>query len=201
MDQGSAGDTDPTQQEVAPRTAPKILRREMIADTGIFRIQAIELEFANGATRRYQRIVGSPQGAVLVVPLREDNRLLLIREYAAGMDRYELGFPKGQIEAGEGVEQAANREIQEETGYAAGRLEPLESVTLAPGYLQHTTHLVLARDLYPQWLPGDEPEPIELVPWPLEDMEGLLAQPDFSEGRSILALFLLQRRLAGEARP
>lgn len=173
----------------------------MIADTGVFRVQALELEFANGATRRYQRIVGSPQGAVLVVPLREDNHLLLIREYAAGMDRYELGFPKGQIEAEESVVQAANREVQEETGYAARRLDLLESVSLAPGYLQHTTHLVLARDLYPQWLPGDEPEPIELVPWPLDDVEGLLAQPDFTEGRSMLALFLLQRRLAAESSP
>ncbi|MBF0257065.1 MAG: ADP compounds hydrolase NudE [Gammaproteobacteria bacterium] len=177
---------------------PKILQREMIADTGIFRVQAIELEFANGAARRYQRIVGSPQGAVLVVPLLDADTLLLIREYAAAMDRYELAFPKGHIEAGESAAEAANRELQEEVGYAAGRLQPLQSVTIAPGYLQHTTHMILARDLRPQRLPGDEPEPIEVVPWSLRRADELLGRDDFTEARSLLALLLLQKTLDQE---
>ena len=172
---------------------PKILQREMIADTGIFRIQAIDLEFSNGASRRYQRILGSPQGAVLVIPLLNENTLLLIREYAAGMDRYELAFPKGHIETGESAEQAANRELQEEIGYGAYRLEPLDSVTIAPGYLQHTTHLVVASELYEKRVPGDEPEPIEVIPWSLDNLDNLMNREDFTEARSILALFLLQR--------
>jgi len=175
---------------------PIILQREIIADTGIFRVQAIDLEFSNGASRRYQRIIGSPEGAVLVIPLLDENTLLLIREYAAGMERYELAFPKGHIEAGESAEQAANREIQEEIGYAARQLEALESVTIAPGYLQHTTHLILARGLYENRLPGDEPEPIEVVPWSLDNLDRLLERDDFTEARSILAIFLLQRRLS-----
>ncbi|QFY89990.1 ADP compounds hydrolase NudE [Magnetovirga frankeli] len=177
------------------RPLPQIHHRELIADTGIFRVQSLELEFSNGACRRYQRILGSPQGAVLVVPLLDADTLLLIREYATAMERYELAFPKGHIEAGESAEQAANRELQEEVGYAAERLEPLDSVTLAPGYLQHTTHLVLARRLYPQRLPGDEPEPIEVVPWPLSRSDELLGRTDFTEARSRLALLLLQRHL------
>jgi ADP-ribose diphosphatase len=76
---------------------PTVHQRRQIADTGIFNIEEIDLEFANGQTRCYQRIVGSAQGAVLVIPLLQDETLLLIREYAAGMDRYELAFPKGKI--------------------------------------------------------------------------------------------------------
>lgn len=172
---------------------PKIHKADLIADTGIFRIQALELEFSNGATRRYQRILGSPEGAVLVVPMLDDDTVLLIREYATGMDRYELAFPKGHIEPGETVIQAANREIQEETGYGAGLIEPLHSVTIAPGYLQHTTHMVVARQLYEHREEGDEPEPIEVIPWRLSDYDTLLARSDFTEARSILALLLLRR--------
>jgi ADP-ribose diphosphatase len=176
------------------RQPPTILGREMIADTGIFRVQAIDLQFANGATRRYQRIIGSPQGAVLVIPLLTADTVLLIREYSAGVDRYELAFPKGHIEKGETAEQAANREIQEEIGYAAHHLQHLDSVTIAPGYLQHTTHLVIASDLYPQRLAGDEPEPIDVVPWRLDNLDALLQRDDFTEARSMLALLLLLKQ-------
>jgi len=179
------------------RRRPIVHARRELIHTGVFRIEEMELEFSNGAERRYQRIVGSPQGAVLAVPLLNDDTLLLIREYAAGMDRYELAFPKGHIEQGEDPLTAANRECQEEVGYAAERLELVRSVTLAPGYLGHTTHIVLASDLYRHPAEGDEPEPIEVVPWPLAQAEQLLHQPDFTEARSILALLLVRGLGAG----
>ncbi|PLY14858.1 MAG: ADP compounds hydrolase NudE [Sedimenticola sp.] len=175
---------------------PTIHKRTTLTNTGIFNIEQMDLEFSNGATRQYQRIVGSDQGAVLVVPMLDPETLLLIREYAAGMHRYELCFPKGHIEAGEGRVEAANREIQEEIGYAARDLQAITSVTVAPGYLYHTTHIVLARDLYPQRLPGDEPEPIETLPWKLSEFDQLLAQEEFTEARSIAALYIIRDWLA-----
>lgn len=178
-------------------TKPRIEARRRLAHTGVFKIEEVDLVFANGQARCYQRIVGSPQGAVLVVPLLDRETLLLIREYAAGTDRYELAFPKGHIEAGEDPLQAANREIQEETGYAAKRLERIAGVTIAPGYLSHTTHVVLAQDLYPRRLAGDEPETIEVVPWRLDQLERLLSRDDFTEARSIAAFFMVRERLVG----
>jgi ADP-ribose diphosphatase len=68
---------------------------------------------------------------------------------------------------------------------------------VAPGYLFHTTHIVLARSLYPQQRPGDEPEPIEVVPWRLQESDRLFDREDFTESRSIAALLLLQRHLDG----
>ncbi|MCB1849247.1 MAG: ADP compounds hydrolase NudE [Gammaproteobacteria bacterium] len=179
---------------------PIIRSRRKINDTGIFHIEEIDLEFDNGNTRRYQRLLGSPQGAVMVVPLLDHETLLLIREYCAGMDQYELGFVKGRIENGEEPLDAAVREMQEETGYAAKRLEWVKSVTLAPGYLFHQTHIVLARDLYPKPLPGDEPEPIEVVPWKLDQLDSLLKRDDFTEARSIVAFHLVRELLASENR-
>ena len=175
--------------------SPRIRDRQVIASTRVFRVEQLDLEFANGARRRYERLLGGERGAVLVVPLLDAQTLLLIREYAAGTGCYELAFPKGRIEAQENVLESANRELREEIGYAAERLELMRTVALAPGYIQHQTHLVLARELYPSRLPGDEPEPIEVVPWRLTDLDALLARDDFNESRSLLALFLGLRTL------
>jgi len=177
---------------------PRVTGRRLLVQTGVFRVEELDLEFSNGERRRYERLLGSEGGAVLVVPVRDPGTILLIREYAAGMDRYELAFPKGRVESGENPLDAAAREIREETGYGAGRLEHLQSVTLAPGYLRHTTHIVLARDLYPDPLPGDEPEPIEVVPWPLDRVDELLGRDDFTEARSIVALYRVRDRLQDE---
>ncbi len=175
--------------------APIIRNRRRITDTGIFKIEELDLQFSNGEERFYQRIVGSHRGAVMIVPLLDPETVLLIREYGAGMERYELGFPKGSIDPGEEMLQAADREIQEETGYGARHLELLRSVTVAPGYLFHTTHIILASDLYPKRLEGDEPEPIEVVPWKIAEFDRLLERDDFTEARSIAAFYLLREYL------
>ena len=174
---------------------PTINSRNPIIHTGVFNIEEVELEFSNGAQRKYQRIVGSDQGAVLAVPLLDRETVLLIREYAAGTDRYELAFPKGHIEDDEDMLIAANRELQEEIGYAANRLEHIHSFTIAPGYLAHTTHIVLASELYPHRLAGDEPEEIEVVPWRIADMDRLLHCSDFTEARSVAALYMVRDML------
>lgn len=180
------------------REKPRILKTETLARTGIFHIQQVDLRFSNGVETRYERLMGSKQGAVLVVPLTAEGEVLMIREYAAGVERYELGLPKGRIERDEDMLVAANREIMEEVGYGARRLERISSLSLAPGYLSHTTHVILARDLYPRRLEGDEPEAIEVVPWPLNALAELLTQPDLTEARSIAALFLTREALADE---
>ncbi len=164
-------------------------------DAGPYRMERLDLEFGNGERRRYERLHGRGHGAVIVVPLLDAETVLLVREYAAGVHRYELGLVKGRIDAGEAPLQAANRELQEEAGYAARSLRILRSITLAPGYMSHQTHLVLARDLYPQRLPGDEPEELELVPWKLDALHELVRREDCSEGRSIAALFIAREWL------
>ncbi len=180
------------------RPKPKILATRTLARTRIFHVEELELEFPNGRRARYERLHGAEHGAVLVVPMPDPDTVLLIREYAAGTERYELGFPKGRIEAGEDALQAAGREIREEIGLAARELTPLDELTIAPGYIRARTHVVLARDLYPAPLPGDEPEPIEVVPWPLADLPGLLRQPDLSEARTLAALLLTREYLRRE---
>lgn len=177
------------------RTKPVCKKRTVVATSRLFTIEEMHLEFSNGAKRVFERIKGNRHGAVLVVAVTEDKALILVREYAAGIDAYELAFPKGVIDEGESSLDAANRELQEETGFAAKELNRIKTVTLAPGYFAATLDIVVAQNLYPSFLEGDEPEPPEVVKWPLNDLDALLERSDFSEARSIAALFLVKEWL------
>ena len=183
---------------MSDKQVPKILARQLVAESRLLRIESVDLQFSNGEERRYERVQGSGRGAVLVVPMLDDNTMLLVREYAAGLHNYQLGFPKGLIDPGETPEQAANRELREEIGYGAKQLVTLKSVTMAPAFFSASMTLFVGLDLYPEQLVGDEPEPLEIVPWKLSDADALLAQPDFTEARSVAALLLLQRWLRHE---
>jgi ADP-ribose diphosphatase len=174
------------------RVLPIVHNQSIVAETELFCVQALDLEFSNGQRRHYQRLLSRSGGAVMVAALQDRDTVLLVREYAAGLHRYELGLPKGRVEHGEDVLQAANRELQEETGHAARRLRELHRLSLAPNYMQHSIQLILAEDLYPQQLDGDEPEPLDVVPWKLSRLDELLAGGECSEARSIAALYMVR---------
>lgn len=181
---------------VTPKKAPQVLQTQLIAQSQLFCIEQQSLRFTNGEERVYERLLSRGQGAVLVVPVLDKDHFLLIREWAAGTGRYELSFPKGRVDAGEDVLQAAQRECQEEVGYAAKHLVPLHApLTLSPSYMSHQIQVVLAMQLYPQLAKGDEPEPLEVVTWRWDELDRLMRQPDFTEARSIAALWLAKRCL------
>jgi len=170
---------------------PTILNRTTIAKSRLFRIESLDIQFSNGALRNYERLArGNPGGAVLIVPMLDVETVLLIREYSAGVHRYEVGLPKGKTDAGESFLEAANRELKEEMGFGARKLHHLSSFSLAPSYLEHTTEIVIAQDLYAEKLPGDEPEELEVIPWKLCKINDLLASGECTEARSIAALFM-----------
>jgi len=174
---------------------PTIHQTKIVASSRLFKIEALDLEFSNGEKRQYERLVSRGVGAVLIVPVLDENTILLIREYAAGTERYELAFPKGKVEKGEAILDAANREIMEEVGYESANLSLMKSLSLAPGYLGHVTHIILAQDLSEHREEGDEPEEIEVVPWKIDEIDKLLERDDFAEGRSVAALYLLKQVL------
>ncbi|MCA1778913.1 MAG: ADP compounds hydrolase NudE [Xanthomonadaceae bacterium] len=165
-------------------------KREDRPDKSLFQVEALDLEFANGERRVYERLISRGIGAVIIVAMPDPKTVLLIREYACGVNRYEVGLPKGRLEPGESHIDGANRELQEEVGFGARDLELLGQLTLAPGYMTHSTHVVLARDLYPSKLPGDEPEEIPVIAWPIDNLIELIQRDDCTEGRTIAALYM-----------
>ncbi|WP_397607020.1 ADP compounds hydrolase NudE [Silanimonas sp.] len=177
------------------RPLPTIHGREEV-DVGAYRLERVDLEFSNGERRRFDRLKSKGHGAVMIAALPDPETVLLIREYGTGTHRYELGLPKGKIDAGETGLEAAAREMREEIGFGAERLTHLKSITLAPTYMSHEIQLVVAEGLFPEKLEGDEPEPLEVVPWRFDRLHELMLREEFSEGRSIAALFLVREWLA-----
>ncbi len=100
---------------------PTILKVETVAQSRLFNVESVDLEFSNGVRRVYERMRPSTREAVMIVPI-VDEHLILIREYAVGTESYELGFSKGLIDPGETVFEAANRELKEEVGFGAHNL-------------------------------------------------------------------------------
>lgn len=170
---------------------PKINGQKQVAKSRLFTIEQLDLTFSNGEQRQYERMLGSGSGAVMIVPMLDDETLLLVREYCGGTHSYELGFPKGLIDPGESPELAANRELKEEISYGSEQLIPLSQMMMAPAFFNAKMDVFIARNLYTSELEGDEPESLEVVPWAIKDYKNLLQQHDFKEARSIAALMLL----------
>lgn len=173
---------------------PIILNKKTVAKSRLFHIESLDIEFSNGAQRNFERLTRANKGggAVLIVPMLDSETVLLIREYSAGVHRYELGLPKGKTDPGESFLEAANRELKEEVGYGANKLCHLISFSIAPSYLEHMTEIILAEDLFIEKLAGDEPEELEVVPWKLSQINELIATGECTEARSIAALFMAQ---------
>lgn len=196
-----AARVDVTAYNCTMRNPPIVHATRAVENSRLLRVEQVDLEFSNGELRTHERLCSSGRGAVIIVPMRDDDTVLLVREYAVGVERYELGLPKGRLDRGETPVQGADRELKEEIGFGARDLRVLTALSLSPAYMTAMTHVVLARDLYAERLPGDEPEELEVVPWKMDELHELLAQPEVSEGRSIAALFIAREFLAGRYRP
>lgn len=136
----------------------------------------------------------------LLVPLATDRRVLLTIEPSPALGRDVLILPGGEVAAGEFSLETANRELQEEIGYRAGRLDFLATIHPWSKYLTAACHVYLARDLQPARLVGDEDYPIGVAAHPLASFEGLIAAGRLSDARVIAALYLARRYLQWEER-
>lgn len=178
---------------------PDVLGRKIIAQSQLFEIEQMRLQFRNGENRTYERLVSRSNGAVTIVPMLDDETVLLVREYGAGVHEYYLSLPAGAIDAGESELEAANRELQEEIGFGANSWSRLFELSGSPSYTSRKMPCWLARDLYPQKQAGDEPEPLEVVPWSIHHLPELLARPDFHDAKSVAALYRVRDLLKSGA--
>ncbi|MDO8470771.1 MAG: ADP compounds hydrolase NudE [bacterium] len=173
---------------------PKRLRERNIFSSKQFTIKEIDLLLENGKEVTYE--ISDVGESVMVVPMVDEGTVLLINEYHAGIDEYQVGLCKGAIEKGQTPSEAAQKELQEEVGYKAGRLEELAVLTSSPGYSTHKTHIFLARDLQESRLQGDEEEELQVIPHSLATFEDLIDKGQLTEARMIAALYLARRVLS-----
>lgn len=183
-------------QNPSSSSKPSILSTRIVAETQLFTVESVELEFNTHIKRTYERLVPGGAGAVMIAAITDQQELLVIREYAVGVEDYVLTLPGGKIDLGESVESAANRELIEEVGFEAKSIEFLKKVNLNPRYARSSLNLVLAYDLYHNTsLEGDEPEPLDIIKWPLNRLHELLWRDDFNEGRAMAGVILAIERL------
>jgi ADP-ribose pyrophosphatase len=140
----------------------------------------------NGRTTELE-ILRHP-GASAVVPLKEDGRVVLIRQlrHAAGGFIYEI--PAGKLDPQEDPRVCAARELEEEVGYCAGHLELLTSIWTAPGFTDEVIHIYLGTHLEVGKQNLDHDEVLEIVEWPLEVAMAKILDGTIRDAKTIIGL-------------
>ena len=129
---------------------------------------------------------------VVILPVLGDGRRVLVRQYRAALDRRTLEFPAGHCEPGERPEDAARRELAEETGYIATAMRPLFRFEPAPGYTDEVIHAFCAEGLRQGATSFDPGEDIEVLAWTSAEIEAAATGGGLTDGKSLL-LWLADR--------
>jgi ADP-ribose pyrophosphatase len=132
-------------------------------------------------------------GAAAIVPFRTHREVLLIRQYRHAAGGMILEVPAGKIDPGESPETTARRELQEETGHRAGRLEKLGWIWTTPGFTDEKIHLYAAFELETALSRPEDDEVIELVPTPLDEALDLVWRGELTDAKSAIALIYAAR--------
>jgi len=134
-------------------------------------------------------------GSTVIVPFFEDRSVGLIRQYRHAVSAYVYETPAGTMEPGEDPLVCAHRELEEETGYVAGKMIPLGKTYLLPAYSDELTYVFLARDLKKTSQDLDPDEIIDVHRLPLDQALEMIASGDIIDALSILSIYHAVRYL------
>jgi ADP-ribose diphosphatase len=172
----------------------EILSQETIYQGRAFNVRLDEVRLPNHHTMQVDII--EHVGAVTILPIDDEGRILFVRQYRHATSRELLELPAGTVKIGESTEACARREIREETGYASGKLTKLGEFFLAPGYSTEYMVVYLATELEPDPLPGDQDEFISLQPISIEQAYSMAWKGELMDGKSLAGLFLARPYLS-----
>ena len=166
----------------------EFMRSEILLEGRTFKIRRDYLKTPDGRETRYEIVEHG--GSVVMLPIDSHGNLLFVRQYrhAAGLDLLEL--PAGTRDGDEPYEACAAREMREETGMAAGKLEKVGEFYLAPGYSTEFMVVFLATDLTPSPLQADADEFLEIEKIPVKNALQMAERGEVSDAKSLAALFL-----------
>ncbi len=169
----------------------ELLKSEIVYPGRAFTIRRDTLRLPDGREAGFDIV--EHVGSVVILPLDANGHLLFVRQYrhATGLDLLEL--PAGTLDEGEAPEACARREIREETGMAAGKLEPLGGFYLAPGYSTEYMYVYLATDLRYDPLEADADEFLSVERLPVAEALAMCERGQIPDAKS-LAAFLLARK-------
>lgn len=170
----------------------KITNSKTAYSSQIFTIRDVSVETPKGI-KTFQ--VLDKSDSVVIFAINEKKEVYFVREFFTALGSYGLALPGGKLDIGRAPEETARKELQEEVGYDTNHIMPLGVVTISPGYITQKTHLFLAQELTPKKLVGDEPEELEVVPVPLDDIQAKIQSGEIHEARDITAYFLAKKKL------
>ncbi|HAI99710.1 MAG TPA: hypothetical protein DCL97_03480 [Dehalococcoidia bacterium] len=155
------------------------------------RVDTVQLPSGRTTTRE----IVEHEDAVCVVPIDENNNVLMVRQYRKAAQLNLLEVPAGGVEAGETPDETVLRELQEEVSVTSGSLRRLSGFWVSPGWATEFMHAYLATDLTPASLPADDDEYISVERVPLDSIPGLIESGEIQDSKSIASLLLALRVL------
>ncbi len=159
----------------------------------VFDITVENLTFPNGFNVNME-IIRHP-GASAIVPILQDNRVLLLKQYRHAIGGYLWEIPAGTFDGQEAALACARRELTEETGHTAQSWDALGTITPLPGYSDERIHIFLARDLTPTVQKLDQDELLEVHAVPFSDVVDMICRGAIEDAKTIAAIFLAQQKL------
>lgn len=169
-----------------------VLSSQTVYQGRVVNLRVDTVRLPDGGTARREVVEHAP--VVAIVAVAETGHLVLVRQYRLPVGRWLLEIPAGGIEPGETPQEAVQRELQEETGYRAAKLEPWGGFYVAPGYCQEYIHLFLATQLQESRLTADADEAIQVVHLSLAEALRRVASGDICDAKSIIGILTLAHR-------
>jgi len=171
------------------------LSSRRLYEGAVVRLRVDRVRMPSG--REAVREVVEHSGAVTIVAVDREGHVLLVRQYRHPTGRSLLELPAGTLDRDEEPEACAARELAEETGFRAGRLQRLGGFFVSPGYSTEYIQAYLATDLEPGSAGGDDEEEIQVLALPLVEVLRLVEAGELEDAKSLAALLLYLRRGEG----
>jgi len=173
----------------------RVLATRRVYEGKVLSLDVDEVEEPGGvrATREVVRHLGS----VAALPVHEDGRLVLVRQYRYAVDALVWELPAGRLDPGESVEDAARREMEEEVGLRPRRLEPLATFYTTPGFCDERMHLFRATGLTAVTARPEADERIESGAFTRVEVEEMIRRGEIREGKTLVALLMEIARTKG----
>ena len=173
----------------------KRLGSETILENPYFSLRSDRLQLPDGGIKDPYYVLERPDAAI-IVPLTARGEVVLVRQYRPPLEMMELGPPAGLVEVGERPEDAARRELAEETGYTGGEWELLGSLASSPSLKDNWAYLFLAHGVEETAAPDpDEHELVEVVRVPVDDLPNLVHTGKIVSSSGVAAIMLALERL------
>lgn len=174
----------------------KIIDTRQVFSGKVTNVVEVDLDFENGNKRTFEVVGFNVVTGVSALPV-QDNQIILINHYQAGINENGYSLPTGGLAADEDPMQRMQLELQEEIGYKAGKMTLMTRMDILPGYVgTEPGYLFLAEDLEPSAKEGDEPYQIALHRMSIEEALEMVLTGDIRDSRTMLAI-LYYSRLVG----